>query len=210
MKVVFDFGGVVFRWRPEVLMQQCLPQRVRTPEEAATWAARFFQGYAGDWGEFDRGALGVDDLVTRIAGRTGLAAEEVRRVVDAVPGELEPIAPTLALIERLKEAGHRLYFLSNMPAPYAAHLRRRHVFLAWFDDGVFSSEVGLIKPQPAIFELASRRFDAQADDCLFLDDHPANVEAARRAGWQAVQFVEAAQAERALEALGVLRTPRAS
>lgn len=210
MKVVFDFGGVVFRWRPEVLMRRCLPKRVQSPEDATLWAGRFFQHYAGDWGEFDRGAVHAGELVERIARRTGLSPEEVQRVVDAVPDELEPIAPTLALIGRIKEAGHRLYFLSNMPAPYAAELRRRHRFLEWFDDGVFSSEVRLVKPDPSIFQTALQRFRAQARDCVFLDDHPRNVEVARELGWQAVHFVDAAQAALALGDLGVLRTPRAS
>lgn len=208
--MIFDFGGVVFRWRPAALMQQCLPGRVRSLEEATAWAVRFFQDYGGDWAEFDRGTVEVPDLVRRIAARTGLTEPEVQRVVDAVPDELEPIDASVALMQEVKEAGHGLYFLSNMPVPYAESLVRRNRFFEWFDGGLFSSEVKLIKPEAAIFREALERFGAQPQDCVFLDDHLKNVEAARRLGLSAIHFLNAADARLELEELGVLRTPRAS
>lgn len=56
----------------------------------------------------------------------------------------------------------------------------------------------LIKPEPEIFALAAKRFAVPAEQLLFLDDVAANVQAARMAGWQAIQYSNAAQCERAL------------
>ena len=56
MNVVFDFGGVLFRWRPPGTAARTLPQHVRmTRPRAQRWVHDFFQGYGGDWGDFDRG-----------------------------------------------------------------------------------------------------------------------------------------------------------
>ena len=190
MAIVFDLGAVVFRWRPDVLLSRLLPERAPTPGQAGPLVAEFFQNFSGDWGEFDRGAVDVPELVARMSARTGLAPHEVQRVVDAVPEELAPIEGTVAVIERLRAQGHALYFLSNMPAPYAEHLETAHPFYDWFTDGVFSSRVQLIKPDPAIFALARDRLALEPAQTLFIDDSPRNVAAARAAGWQALQFTD--------------------
>jgi putative hydrolase of the HAD superfamily len=205
MKIVFDFAGVLFGWHPPSLIRRALPGRATDDASAARWADLIFQGYGGDWAEFDRGTVSPETLAERIARRTGLLEAEVRRVVDGVPRELQPIDSTVALLQRLRDAGQPLYFLSNMPAPYADLLEARHPFVGWFDDGVFSARVRLIKPEPAIFELAAQRFDMPPGELLFFDDVAGNVEAARCAGWNAQQFTDAAACEAELRRLGLLR-----
>lgn len=202
--IVFDLGAVVVRWRPAVLLSSVLPHRAPTPEAAEPLVQAVFQDYRGDWGEFDRGTVGVPELVERIASRTGLAPDEVLRIVEAVPAELAPLPGTVALIERLRAAGQRLYFLSNMPAPYADHLEAMHPFPRWFDGGVFSARVKLIKPDPAIFVHLADQHRLAPERTLFIDDSPRNVEAARALGWHAHHFVDPAALEADLTARGLL------
>lgn len=202
--IVFDFGRVVFDWQPEALVARVLPERGSSPEAAAHWAQQIFQGYQGDWGDFDRGEVEIPALVRRIAARTGLAEAEVQAVVDAAPASLVPLPGTVALIERLRAAGRRLHYLSNMPGPFAEHLERSHDFMAWFDGGVFSSRVKVNKPERAIYEHALRQIVLPPAQLLFVDDHGPNVEAARALGWQAEQFVGHEQLEQALQARGLL------
>lgn len=202
--VVFDFGRVVFDWQPEALLRRVLPARVDSPEAAAHWVDQVFQAYQGDWGDFDRGVVEAPALVTRIAQRTGLRETEVQAVVDAVPDALQPLPGTVALMARLRDAGRRLFFLSNMPAPYAEHLERSHPFMAWFEAGVFSSRAKVNKPDEGIYAQALACFGVPAHELLFIDDHLPNVEAARVLGWQAVQFVGAEQLARDLAANGLL------
>jgi putative hydrolase of the HAD superfamily len=200
--LVFDFGRVVFRWRPEVLVTTHLPQRATDSEAIRHWVAEIFQDYAGDWGDFDRGVVAPADLARRIAARTGADVSEIAAIIAAGPQELAPLADTVDWLRRLHAQGRPLYYLSNMPEPFAAHFERTHDFMGLFESGVFSSRVGLIKPDAAIFEHAARVFGRAPADLLFLDDHPPNIVAARAAGWQAVHFVDAAQAEAQVLALG--------
>ncbi len=203
MNVVFDFGGVLFDWHPPSLLQRELPHLVVDDATAAHWVAQIFQSYGGDWGEFDRGTVETAVLVQRIAGRTGLPAADVQRVIDGVPRELQPKPDTVAMLRRLHSAGHGLYFLSNMPEPFAAHLERTHDFMRLFDDGVFSSRVKHIKPAVEIFDIAASRFGHPPQQLLFLDDLQPNVEAARARGWRGLHFSGAAQAARDLRAAGL-------
>jgi putative hydrolase of the HAD superfamily len=199
--VVFDFGGVVFQWRPAELLRRTLPHRVVDDAAAQQLVLDFFQNYEGDWGRFDRGTIEIPELAPLIAERLGFELGEVQAVIDAVPGELAVQEATVDLLHRLHDRGHKLYFLSNMPEPYAVHLESSHEFFSRFSDGVFSSRVKLIKPEPAIYALAIERFGIEPSQTVFIDDVAKNVEMARAHGWHAIQFVDAKQVEAELAVL---------
>ncbi|HUG23239.1 HAD family hydrolase [Piscinibacter sp.] len=204
MNVVFDFGGVLFRWQPHEFMARLLPHRAPNEAAAAALVTEFFQSFGGDWGEFDRGTVDAYRLAQRIAWRTRMELADVEKVIAAVPHELQPMPQTVALLARLRERGHRLFFLSNMPAPYADHLESAHDFVQWFEDGVFSSRVNLSKPEPAIYHEAARRFGVAPNELLFIDDYALNVTAARALGWQALHFLSGEQCEADLSARGLI------
>lgn len=205
--VVWDFGAVLFRWRPRTLLAAALPARVRDDESAAHWHEAFFQSFGGDWADFDRGTVEIDVLAERIARRTGLTPAETLTVIHAVPDELAPLDDAVALVDTLRAQGRRQFYLSNMPAPYADHLERSHAFVRGFDGGLFSARVQLIKPDAAIFSLAERRFGLEPSRTVFVDDHPANVEAARRRGWHAVHATDIDAIRNGLASLGLLPPP---
>lgn len=204
MNVVFDFGGVLFRWHPPSFLARVWPHRVADAQSGAAVAAEFFQNYSGDWGAFDQGLIDAPTVTERVSSRTGWPHAEVDQVVRAVPDELRLLPETVTLITDLKRAGHRLFYLSNMPEPYAEHLERHHPLDEWFESGVFSGRVKQSKPGAEIYRIAIERFGVAPESCLFLDDHPANIEAARAAGWQALLFSDAAAMRPQLQALGLL------
>ena len=71
----------------------------------------------------------------------------------------------------------------------------------WFEAGVFSGRVKQIKPGVEVFATAVQRFGVPAESLVFLDDHPANIKAAKALGWQAILFKDAEQARAELQAL---------
>lgn len=199
LRIVFDFGGVLFNWRPLQLVQRFLPRHATDDAAARALVTGIFQGFGGDWAQFDRGVLDADELVRRIAARTGLDPGDVAALVDGVPASLTPKPDTVELVQRLRAVGAPLHFLSNMPAPYAEHLERTHrELIDHFESGLYSSHVRLIKPEAELFELASRRFAAPPETLVLLDDIAANVDAARERGWNALHFSDARSAEQAL------------
>ncbi len=201
-RFVFDFGAVLFAWQPVKLLQRVMPQHAHDDTSAAHWVGQVFQGFGGDWGEFDKGTVAPAELVRRIATRADLPESALWALVDAIPDALTPIASSVNLVQQLRRPGTPMFFLSNMPAPYADELERRHDFVRGFDAGVFSGRVQLIKPDPQIFELAVQRFATAPGDLVFLDDHLPNVHAAQAAGWNALHFSDAASAEHEIRAAG--------
>lgn len=203
-RIVFDFGAVLFRWRPEQVIATACPERAKSPDGLRQAVADCFQSYGGDWGLFDQGLIDAHELARRHEHRLGWTQREVLAVVDAAGGELQPQPEVVALLEDLKAAGHRLSYLSNMPRPLADRLRRDQPLQHWFESGVFSNEVRLCKPDPAVFALAAAHYGESSADCLLIDDQPANVAAASAAGWQALRFTDASALALALHAQGLL------
>jgi len=203
LHIVFDFGGVLFRWNPADFLARVWPERAHSPEAAQAVADEFFTAYTGDWGLFDQGLIGAEEVTDRISARTGWPRDEVASAVAQVPQELQLQVGTAALIQDLRRAGHRLFYLSNMPEPYADHLEALHPLTEWFEAGVFSGRDKLSKPSPEVFVAATARYGVAPQDCLLLDDMPANIEAAQAFGWQALLFTDADSARQQLRSRGV-------
>ncbi len=206
MNLVFDFGAVLFTWKPTEILAAAFPEQAGE----ARAAARLTQAVFGhpDWHSFDRGMLAPDDVVARTAERLTLDATVLAELVAQIGERLQPIADSVALLAQLhalraQRPDLRLYFLSNMPEPYARVLEQRHGFLQWFDGGIFSGDVRMTKPDPAIYQLLQTRYALAPEKTVFIDDLHANVNAANALGWHGIAFESAPQLQTRLEAMGL-------
>jgi putative hydrolase of the HAD superfamily len=204
--LVFDFGGVLFNWRPADLLRSLFPHHAPDADAAQVLVKTIFQGLTldADWAAFDQGRIEPEPLAEQIAARTGMTVGEVAHLIGSIPDHLSPKPDTVELLGQLHDAGVPLYFLSNMPAPYARELEARHAFLGYFKTGVFSGDVGLSKPDPQIYALAAERTGRPASSLIFIDDLAENIDGAIASGWGGgVVFKNADQAARDLRALGI-------
>lgn len=196
MNLVFDFGAVLFTWKPAELLADRFPRQAGDAAAAAQLAQAVF-GHP-DWHNFDRGAMAMNTVVARTAERLALDPQVFGDFVAGIGEQLAPMPPTVALLEQLhrlrsRQPGLRLYYLSNMPEPYARALEQRHAFLQCFDGGIFSGDVLHIKPDPAIYRLLQDRYTLEPAQTVFIDDLLPNVQAARALGWQGIHFESAEQ-----------------
>ena len=198
MNLVFDFGAVLFRWQPELLVQAHFAARAASAQAAQELVRAIF--HHPDWQRFDRGALAPQEIAQRLSARLDLPLPAVLALLDAIGEHLTPLAPTVALLERLcqrrrEQADLRLYYLSNMPVRFARLLERRHDLASWFEGGVFSGDVHLAKPEPGIYQVLQQRHALNPAQTVFIDDLQANVDAAQALGWRGIRFESAAQLE---------------
>jgi putative hydrolase of the HAD superfamily len=191
--VIFDLGGVVLDWNPAGIVALIEP----VPERQSALRHALF-GHA-DWRMFDRGALTESELIRRLQLRLGSTQAQVEAILDAVRNSLVEKPETLELIRTLQRQGTPLYCLSNMPATIYTHLRQRHSFWDVFSGIVISGEVQMMKPEPEVFMHLLATFGLRAEECVFIDDLPANIESARQVGLHAICFKDAAQCRQELD-----------
>ncbi|WP_342616349.1 HAD family phosphatase [Rhodoferax sp. GW822-FHT02A01] len=197
MNIVFDFGAVLFNWRPVDIVAEVFPQHAVDTSQAKRLAQEVF-GHE-DWQNFDRGLLDLDAVTERTSKRLGLDANTLHHLFSTIPEWLLPLPDSLSILQLLltrREAGSGVsgvYFLSNMPAPYARDLESKHTFLGHFDGGIFSADVHCSKPDLRIYQLLQSRYGFPAESTVFIDDMPGNVEAARELGWKGIHFTSASQ-----------------
>jgi putative hydrolase of the HAD superfamily len=196
--IVFDLGGVVFRWQPEVILKS-LFENAETQDRVRTGIFEH-----PDWVELDRGTLGLNQAIERGADRTGLAQQEVERLLEAVPRFLTPINETIDLIRTLTDSSHRLFVLSNMHAASIQYLEATHDIWSMFDGIVISSRIQKVKPEIEIYEHLLAVHQLKPGETIFIDDMRENLEAASSIGIQTIHFVDPAQCRRALVDLNCL------
>jgi len=194
--VVFDFGGVLVKWRPQEIIDSFYAE----PHLRESLRTHAFQH--DDWLDMDRGTLDEASIVRRCAARMARPESELEALFDHLRATLTPIEPTVKLLRELRQRqGLKLYGLSNMSATIFAYLDGRHDFFKLFDGIVVSAAVKLLKPEPAIYEHLRERFKLDFAETVFIDDYARNVESARRTGLPAIQFETTDQVRRELEPL---------
>ena len=196
MAIIFDLGRVVVSWDPVGIVRS-----VRGPDGAEALAELLFNH--PDWLEVDRGTLSLHAMARQAEGRTGLPMAQNLAILQAVPASLLPDPAMVALIEALHSVGHRLYALSNMGHASIDWLEQQE-FWRFFSGKVVSARVRMLKPEPDIYRYLLVSFDLKAGECLFIDDSPANVAAARALGLQGMVFTDAPACRRQLVEQGWL------
>jgi putative hydrolase of the HAD superfamily len=88
-------------------------------------------------------------------------------------------------MEDIKAAGFKVGILSNMPREFLTLARERFPLFGLPDAGIFSCEVGAIKPEEAIYEALFAALGCAPNEIIFVDDLRPNIEAARVLGMNA-------------------------
>jgi 2-haloacid dehalogenase len=196
--VVFDLGGVLIDWNPRHLYRKLFDgdevAMERFLDEVCTleWNSRHDAGRPF--------AEGVAELVAKYPDQAELITAYHVRWPEMLGGVFEP---TLAIVRELKRAGMPVYALSNWSAETFSVTRSQYPFLEELDGILISGDIGVGKPDPAIFEEFLRRFELPAGTTVFIDDWDLNVATARDAGMIAIQFVDAPKLRHELRDLGL-------
>jgi len=196
--VVFDLGGVLIDWNPRYLYRRLIA-------DEATMERFLAEVVSPAWNrEMDRGRPFAElaaELVGRYPDHAALIAAYRTDWLEMLG---EAYHDTVEVLAELRANEIRLLALTNWSAETFVLARPRYPFLSWFEDVLVSGEVGLIKPDPAIFRLLVDRHGLEASRTVFVDDAIANVEAAAGLGFRAIRFTAAPALRRELAAMGVL------
>lgn len=194
--VVFDLGQVLIGWDPNRVWS-----RTMSAEQIAEFTETI--DFRSLNHSLDAGRP-FAEAHAQVRATWPAHALPLRQYWDAFADSLTgPIPGSAELVAELNAAGIRLLGLTNWSAETFHHARAAAPALALLEGIVVSGEEGLAKPDPAIFSLLIDRYDLTPAETVFVDDAPANVEAAARAGLRAVRFTTTADLRRELVRLGL-------
>ena len=185
--IIFDFGNVLVRWEPE----RVYTEHFGGDEARAWWFLRHVAD--AEWrARIDAGeptAACIADLQARFPEYREAIALYDTRYFDMLTGEMPGMRQLLQdLINQSTHQPINLYGLTNWSMETFPEARRRFPILQMIDRYVVSGAEGLVKPDPRLFEVLTGRYGLRAEECVFVDDNPDNVAAARRLGMEGIVF----------------------
>ena len=195
---MFDLGGVLIDWNPRHLYRKLLPDPASVEAflaEVCTSEWNYRQDQGRSWAD------AIAELSARHPDRAELIAAYYTRWEEMLGGELEE---AVAILDQLDAGGVPLYALTNWSRETFPIARARFPFLARFRGIVVSGEERVAKPDPRIYQILLERYRLDAAGCVFIDDVARNVEGARVAGMDAIEYASADQLRRELERRSIL------
>lgn len=183
--IIFDFGNVLVQWHPEKVYAEHFGDEAR-----AWWFLRHVCDAA--WrNRIDAGestAACIEELKAKqpeYAEAIELYRSRWREMLtDEVPGMREVIAD-------LSDKGYGIYGLTNWSMETFPAARERFGILQMIDRYVVSGAEGFIKPDARLFRVLLNRYHLKAEECVFVDDNPDNVAAAKALGMEGIVFTGA-------------------
>lgn len=195
--VVFDIGGVLvnFAWEEFLRNKGYDEEMVQRMGKASV--------HSDDWIQYDIGNLTVTEIAELFAENDPEIGDELRNAFSDLKDIVTKRERTIPWIHALKNAGYRVLFLSNFSKPAVEGCPEAMAFLSETDGGILSYKDHVVKPYEDIYHLLEKRFDLVPNKTVFIDDTSANIDTAKRIGWNGIVFQNYDQVEQELKDMGV-------
>lgn len=196
--VVFDVGKVLFQWD----LRHLFAKLIEDPDELDWFMTNVM---TAEWHfEHDAGKPLAQMRAERVAQFPAYADyidAYLTRFNETIPGA---VPGSLEIVDALAARGVPLYAITNFGAEFWDEFYPSQSIFRHFRDIVVSGRERLVKPDPAIYRLALRRFGLAPGEAIFIDDSLPNVVAARANGFAAHHFKDAAGLRAELTELSLL------
>lgn len=201
--VIFDIGNVLIRWQPEAYFDD----RIGPAESAALFEAVDIHAMMM---RIDQGGVFAD-----VVEETALAnpdwADQIRWVRDHWNDVAQPDIPhSVKLLRALRRKGVAVFALSNFGAQNFPMSEAKYPFLKEFDRRYISGEMGMAKPNAAIYAAVEADCGLPPGRLFFADDRDDNIASAQARGWQTHLFKGPAGFAQDLVSRGLLTAEEAA
>jgi len=197
--VIFDYGMVLSQAQEPVALGNLL---TITGLDRGTFDSHYWTHRHA----YDMGKLNGPAYWKQFAADTSieLTSTEIERLIENdVLMWCTINEPMLKWAKSLANSGLRIGILSNMGEDTLAYMRQEFSWLGEFDHHTWSCELGIAKPDPAIYTYTCDKLDVAPAESLFLDDKAENIRAAEEVGLVGIQFRDIEQLQRDLEVRGL-------
>lgn len=191
--VIFDIGNILIRFAPDDFIQRLFPGDERLQKHMMEHVY-----YGKYWLCFDRGTMTYEEAAKRLAQEYGEREEDYLHALFGWFQLKTPIEEGFRAAQRCKQAGKKLYLLSNYPQQgfEFVHKQYAELFNPLFDGGIISCYEHVIKPEKEIYQLLCSRYGIDPARAVFIDDTLVNVEGAIRNGIHGFHMHESGMMDR--------------
>ncbi len=196
--IIFDMGMVLidFRWRQFYHDMGLTGERFERMADATVRHPI--------WNEFDRGEYTDEMMLEGFIKNDPEMEPEIRIMMgERFPEFLKKYDYTDEWMDYYKSRGYKIYILSNFSGKAFRDCADELDYVKKADGAVISYQVGLIKPDPAIYRLLLDKYDIDPKEAVFIDDNKDNIEAAKQFGLSTILFTSREDADKKLYELGV-------
>jgi len=179
--VIFDIGNVLIEWQPERHYDQVIGEE-RRRALFDTIDLHAMNDVIDSGGPFK-------ETIYATAERHPDFQDEIRVWFDDWIEMARPaIDHSVRLLRALRTKGVPVFALTNFGIDSFAYAQTHYDFLSEFDQAFVSGHMGVIKPDPRIYQMVEEACGIAPDRLLFTDDRVDNISTARARGWQAHLF----------------------
>lgn len=138
--------------------------------------------------DYECGRVNDDEFLSGLSSRAGveIAKDDFADVWSCLFHEIPPVSEDL--LKNLAQK-YQLWAISNTNRMHFEYIREHFNFLSHFKGWSLSYELGVAKPDPAIYMHALAGSGIELPEALLIDDQAINVESARNLGMDAIQFL---------------------
>jgi HAD superfamily hydrolase (TIGR01509 family) len=150
--------------------------------------------------QVDFGRISYDEHYRRLSELSGQSAQSIKEIFD----DTRLIDQDMVELITSLQGRYKIGLLSNAGGQYLRPILEEHRLIELFDEIAISAEVGIIKPDPAIFRHILDRLGVGASETVFIDDNPGNTAGAEAAGIRSIVFTGEKALRQELEKLKIL------
>lgn len=195
--IIFDLGNVLLKFQPEEYLRTKIQEEQRVLEVHK----ELFQ--SEEWVMLDRGTITEEEARDILAQRSKENGALIRLAFENWYELLTPIEESVEVLQELKQAGYKVYFLSNFHLLAFEHVTQQYGFFDLFDGGIVSYKEKLVKPEAGIYSRILEEYRLKPEESVFIDDTPVNIEGARKAGIQTILLTDSIDLRERLRTLGI-------
>jgi len=195
--IIFDLGGVLMTDVPLMKIARDLSVRFSISEDELH--SHLYP--TEHWTLLTLGEISEDEYWDHFLKASKINVDK-KELKDKVRTELRPIEEPVEILPLLKRQ-YQLAVLSNHSREWSKFMRKEFDFFSYFDQIIFSCDVGLRKPDPRIYQLALTRLHSEPEECLFIDDKKRNTDGAEKVGIRSIVLESVSKLRKELFQLGI-------
>lgn len=180
--IIFDIGNVLLNYKPE----EYLKLKIIESDKIIEVHREMFE--SKEWLMLDRGIITEEEAKDIIINRSNKNGHLIKLAFENWYELFTPIEESVNILNELKNADYKVYFLSNFHLSAFENVIKRYDFFKIFDGGVVSYKEKQLKPEEGLYNRLLEKYQIKPEESIFIDDTKANIEVAKKLNFNTIPF----------------------